>query len=154
MKVAGYKNDGAWFRTNKKIKALGPAGQTALRGQLEGDTDIGLMFTALEEIVNIAGYAELPVSLTSVEEWTGSMVERGIPRQVWMGVLSWDVYDQEGGDGDYFAVHAAAWRKGAASIRRIVKRFMLSRRQMLDFANEVGADEGNPGGVADADIET
>lgn len=154
MKVAGRKNDGAWFRVNKKISALGSAGKSALSEQLKANTGVIAMYTAVQDLLTAAGYAEAPTNISSVDDWCNSFVNVGIPRQVWLGVLTWDTYTKAGSPAKYTPDHQEIWRIGAIQIRKTVSRFFLARRQVLDFAQEVGADEGNPGGIADADIAT
>lgn len=155
MKTAGQKNDGAWFRANKFIKELGGDGQSALSAQLSEDNDVIAMYAAAVAIANIAGYPELPGPLSSVSAWTTQMTTTGIPRQVWTGTLTWDTYTASADvPPKYTPDHLTDWRRGASAIRRIVMRFRLARRQLLDFANEVSAVAGNPGGIADADITT
>lgn len=155
MKIAGQKNDGAWFRANQFLGHLGVAGRAALAGELTIQPAVISMYEVATDIANKASYAELPDSLASVEAWVERMVNSGIPRQVWKGILTWDTYTRTADSPPkYVPDHTEAWRQGATEIRKVVTRFRLARRQMLDFANEVGADEGNPGGVADADITT
>lgn len=155
MKTAGQKNDGAWFRANRFLKTLGDGGKEALIVELESDLHVIAMFAAATDLAAVAGYTELPAELGSVDDWIRAMLSTGFPRQVWSGTLTWDTYTASADVPPvYTPDHRDAWRKGAHAIRRIHTRFRLARRQMLDFANFLPATQGNPGGIADADIVT
>lgn len=148
MKIAGRKNDGAWYRTNKKLQTVGPSAAGVLKTLLVGDTTIAAMHAVILNLANEGGYVEVPDEIADLDAWVTTLVETGIPRQAWLGVLTWDRYTK---DGDvYTPEHAATWRAGAAQLRKLVTRFFLTRRQINDLGQIGTAQEGNPGGIADA----
>jgi hypothetical protein len=95
-----------------------------------------------------------------LEEW----VRHGFPRQVYMGKLSFDVYNKEtvgqipknNGSSDmitvykYTPVNAKFFADAAKVIRTKLSRHRLVYRQLQDVANATYNTNVNPGGVADA----
>jgi len=153
MKIAGRKNDGAWFRTNKVIQSLSNAERTALQAKF---VDMGSMpgwLECLQAFGGAAGYTagdpEYPSDSIdiAINYSTG-----GIPRQAWYGRLSYDIYDRTGTAPNY--VYTPQWQPQAhefgKEIRKLMKQFLMARRQAKDLPNVVTRAFGNPGGVANA----
>lgn len=149
MKVAGRKNDGAWFRTNKRIRQLTPGERTSLGVAIQGLPNYAAYSAVVSAFAEAAGTTQLEIFGTTgsgqlADRWAAS----GIPRQVWLGVLSYDTYTLVG--DRYVPDHAEVARKFGIEIRTLCKRFMFALRQFLDLTNVAPRDEGNPSGVADA----
>lgn len=154
MKIAGRKNDGAWFRTNKVIKALSVSQRLAFQVQLGAMTSLGAYYEeVIERFANLAGmapgdpgYPDSPQSLVDI--WGIN----GIPRQVWMGLLSYDTYVKTTvlGVDKYTPMGQATAHALGKEIRELCKDFMMARRQALDLSNTESRAGGNPGGIANA----
>jgi hypothetical protein len=154
MKIAGRKNDGAWFRTNQAIQKLNEDERANLAGSIDNSPFIDAAYnhmTALIAEVGIAGIAHA----TNTLQWAQSFANDGIPRQVWFGNLSWDTYTKQprGGFGQtgfkYVKNGEFAMREFANDLRKICTRYFLARRQVRDIFNAGSAAEGNVGGLPD-----
>jgi hypothetical protein len=103
-KIAGRKNDGAWFRTNKDLVALTSQEQESLVTAIEGAENL---YTAVSNAY--AGITTLMMTIgilpadfpSSVQLWLLQLVKLGIPRQIWDGVTTYDVYTRSGSAGSY-----------------------------------------------------
>lgn len=152
MKVAGRKNDGAWYRANLTIKSLSSSERDALKTKLESMTSISNFLTAIQDLYDDAGLsgdANRPADVNAV---AANYSTTGIPRQAWFGVLSWDTYDVTviGGTNKYNPTHRSAAFEFGKEIRKLMKTFTFARRQAKDLTNLANRSEGNPGGIADA----
>ncbi len=154
MKVAGRKNDGAWYRTNKAIFHLEEDEKSALQVLILASDFIDNAFQAISDFTAYAGLDPDTVDgiAASAADWANKMAFNGIPRQVWFGVLSWDSYtkvDDGLGNFTYTPDHSVNFRLFAQDLRKILKKFMLARRQVLDLSNFGLRSKGNVGGIAD-----
>lgn len=152
MKIAGRKNDGAWFRFNNFVKDADAATRSTLVGIIEGIDTLQAAHTALVELGEAVGLTDDNIPSTP-EEWASIMGTKGVARQVWMGTLSFDTY-REGpvvaGRKTYIKEHELAFRKFSVDLRYVVTRFMFGSRAVKDLVNKKTVEQGNPSGVADA----
>lgn len=155
MKVAGRKNDGAWFRTNQAISKLNEAERANLAGSIAASNFIDAAFNALDAIIVRTGILGIDHA-ADIDEWAQSLATDGIPRQVWNGNLSWAPYTKTTKgtliqrtvyvkDGEF------ELREFANDLRRICKQYFLARRLVRDVFNSGTRAEGNPSGLPDAD---
>jgi len=151
MKIAGRKNDGAWFRTNQFIKSLDSGPKAALATQIEGLASAADAFTALTDLQGKCGVMSSWVP-TTLAAWCTAMVTHGIPRQVWFGVLSFDTYTK-GEDGKFTPDHATPFRLFAIDVRWLLKRYSHGYAAIDDLTNGTDRDQGNPSGYPDATFE-
>jgi len=163
MRIAGKKNDGAWFRANRNIASLDTeeeknnlAGSIAaivdvLQPDGESKGGIAAAFSALSELQARAGLVLTGIPTTEAE-WARNMVDRGIPRQIWMGRLTWTSTTKTGtGAGaEYAADHQSEMHYFAKELRRVVYQYFLVRRQMRDLFDIGAQSQGNVGGHPDA----
>jgi len=153
MKIAGRKNDGAWFRTNKVIQGLNASEQVSLATQIELMDSMGSYLEAIQELAGQAGISSgHPSYPASAEVLAGTYSSIGIPRQSWYGQWSYDTYEKTGTAPDfkYTKTHWQAAHNFGKEIRELMKDFLFARRALLDLANVQNRDAGNPGGIADA----
>lgn len=152
MKIAGRKNDGAWYRANLVIKGLNSTEKDALKTLMAGLTHAGDYLGIVQDFYTAAGLTDDVNYPDDIDTLMGHYSQFGIPRQVWMGVLSYDIYDRTGSSGDYTytAQHQADAFVFGKEIRKLMKDFTFARRQAKDLTNVTVAGEGNPGGIADA----
>lgn len=166
MKIAGRKNDGAWFRTNKWLKGS----PLDFKTRLKADPDLIDVATTVYGICgNLAGTSQLGnVGVqgfpASAVDMLSMWVDNGFPRQVYNGTLSWDVYDKIEPGGSipgttrtntsnrpiYVPKNQTDIRQAAFKLRNKLNRHRLVSRQMTDIANGVTSHHLNPGGVANA----
>lgn len=154
MKIAGRKNDGAWFRTNRFLRKISAAQRTRLQALLEGMDEISQAFEAIRTLSMASGDGG-DNWFPTVAAWAEKLTH-GIPRQLWYGVLSFDTY-KDNGEGTtprYTKVTQPHVTPFSNALRRVMKHFMFVQAELKDLQNVLGADAGNPGGVADADIDT
>lgn len=154
MKVAGRKNDGAWFRTNKAIQALNDDERVNLANKIGASDFIDAAYNALVTILDKTGITGIDYA-GSKAAWATVMADTGIPRQVWNGNLSWAPYTKVTGGTFvtrtiYLKDGESQMRNFAKDLRRICKEFFMSRRLVRDVFNLGGPNEGNPGGLPDA----
>lgn len=158
MKIAGLKNDGAWFRYNKKIREQfenSPDDADSLQVAIQDIETLEDFYNVLvdlgTEIGQVAGGDLVPATQGALAEVYS---HSGIPRQVWLGNLSWDIYLPPNSEGNPKAYpvkkHQAIVAEFALDLRDCVKKFFLSRRQIADIVNIRKVSQGNPGGIADA----
>jgi hypothetical protein len=154
MKIAGRKNDGAWFRMNKVIKVLDADERTALGAKIVACPHFPEAYNVLTELANEAGMTSgtSGVPATS-DDWLQILVTTGIPRQCWFGVLSYDTYTRAGAPGSYTYTqdHQEDWFAFGKELRKACKEFIFARRQALDLSNVISRQFGNPGGIANAE---
>lgn len=158
MKIAGKKNDGAWFRANKAIHEMGleEDGEAKLANlssylytTLGGAADSA--FAAITALANDTG-VEPPASPGNASAWVSRMITDGIPRQVWFGRLSFTTYTRAGGPGayTYTADHQTVFHQFARGLRKHVARWLHGRRAINDLTDTGLAGDGNPGGQPDS----
>lgn len=156
MKIAGRKNDGAWFRTNEAIRKLTTEQERAnLAGSIAAAPSAAGAFAALTAIIVRTGIQGIPHA-ANVQEWATSFTHDGIPRQVWNGNLSWAPYTKHPsatglGKATYSKDGEKAIRLFGKDVRRVCKQYFLARRLVRDVYNSGGRAEGNVGGFPDAD---
>lgn len=149
MKIAGRKNDSAWYRANKFIQTLNSDQREALADQMSaGSYSDG----AYNEISAFA--AELHVDITAtapnVNAWCLSMATHGIPRQVWYGKYSYVTYSQNG-DFKYVPNYGTALFAFSKELRKLMVRATFGFREINDLTN---AAEHNPGKLPNAEVES
>jgi hypothetical protein len=153
MKIAGRKNDGAWFRTNKLIKTLNSSQQDDLAQQLLDLSEFNALYTIVSDFQTAAGITTGESGyVDSAEELAATYAQSGIPRQAWFGRLSYDLYTRSGGPGsyEYTPTHQGDMHQAGKAIRKLMKEYIMARRQALDLGNVVFRTDGNPSGIADA----
>jgi hypothetical protein len=151
MKLAGAKNPGAWFRANRVLVNLSGTEQTALLGVLNDRLNFAdptyddLVALAAETGVDIG--ANFPINKSL---WLATMINSGIPLQIWMGHLTFTTYTLSGSTGNRTAVanYQDNVRRFARELRREVRRFIFANREFRDVFDVPGP--GNPGGLPDA----
>lgn len=164
MKIAGRKNDGAWFRTNAAIQGNQNQGILPLSSQ-EKESLIEFLRSNLlyasQYVNNMAGLAveagvPVPEALQDAPTFVASLINYGIPRQVWMGKLTFTTYTKVGAGAaaKWVPNYADAAANFGNELRGFIKRWMFARRQIYDVAQVGPASGGNPGGVADANPAT
>lgn len=152
MKIAGRKNDGAWYRANRMIRDLDSGEKMALSGilaSLEGASNYLAVVQDFYLAAGLTGSDEYPHSVTDLSD---NWANHGIPRQTWMGTLSYDTYTRSGEPGDYTYTpnHQATAFEFGKELRKAMRDFTFAKRQAKDLTNVAPKDEGNPGGIADA----
>lgn len=150
MKIAGRKNDGAWYRTNKFLKKLDEAGSAQLAILIAAIPEITAAFGAVVDLNSKIG-GDTTNWFTTVEAWADAL-STNVPRQVFIGNLSFDTYSSitVGAVTRYTADHATEIRKFSIPLRHVYKEFMFGHRAVADLQNLKTAQNGNPGGIADA----
>lgn len=160
MKIAGRKNDGAWFRTNcallgnpnKNQQPMTEGERTALINYL--DTEMLYADAYYNDLVALQAEAGVtpPEGFpeTKLAFLTG-LINNGIPRQVWQGKLTFTTYTKQvdGGVTKYVPNYTANARNFANELRGFMKRHLFARRQIRDVFNIGTASTGNPGGRPD-----
>jgi hypothetical protein len=148
MKIAGRKNDGAWFRTNQAILALSSAQRTSLLAKLNAIATLPAFVAALIAFQNKTG-----VTITGGGSWTASSLMTsytvsGIPRQVWMGVMTFDTYTKQS-SGKYTKDTEPSLRRFAIDLRGTVTQFIFAQREIDDVTDTGDVNQDNPGGNPD-----
>jgi len=158
MKIAGQKNDGAWFRLNKTLKTLRADVDTEaeiydLSTRLASGEFFNNAFTAMQNMATQAGVTP-PASPSSGSAWCARLVEIGIPRQLWHGRLSFTTYTRTGDAGSYSysADYQSTFHALGKHIRKVCKIWLKTRRAIRDLTDTGLAAEGNPGGQPDATL--
>lgn len=144
MKVAGRKNDGAWFRFNKFVKKANGETKQKLAERIRQTATLEPAFQALHTMAQEAGIDGTTGVPASSQEWAEQMASKGVARQVWHGTLSYDTY------ADGRKEHESPFFEFAKDLRLEVTKFMFLGRAVKDLANKASRVDGNPGGVADA----
>lgn len=156
MKIAGKKNDGAWFRMNKKLANLTDQNEKDnLAALIAALPTCPTAYTAIMALATSAGLIMSGIPGTAAE-WAENLVERGIPRQVWMGRLSWTTTTKDSnviGADTYTQDHQTEMHNFAKELRKVCYTFFLARRQLRDLFDVGSALEGNPTGHPDAVFE-
>jgi hypothetical protein len=161
IRLAGAKNDGAWFRTNQAIKRHRERGmdwQLRVQAVIENTDGFGPFKDAFVDTLTYYG-AEPAVEIT-VHDLAVKWAASGIPREVWFGLPRQVKYEKVAIPGSdpvrykWNDLTTAAWRTFAINLRYQLRNYFKADAFHLDVLNDVGADLGNPGGIADSDIET
>ena len=158
MKIAGRKNDGAWFRANKFISQMGSEAKAALKDQIMELDSVDLAYNAIAGLAAETGVTS-DLFPSDSEAWVDALVAHGIPRQIYMGLLSFDTYSKqliEGTDPERFTYvpnHAGPIREFGKEIRHMLKQFLHGIVAVQDLTNTGAMGEGNPGGYPDASPE-
>lgn len=160
MKIAGRKNDGAWFRTNKAIQTLSEVERANLAGSIDNSPFIDGAYNFLTSLIAEVGITGIDHAQNTLE-WAQAMTNEGIPRQIWLGNLSWSTYDKQDVGNVVTGVRHVYVKNGVheirefgADLRKICKRYFLGRRQVRDLFNSGSRAEGNPGGLPDTNPAT
>ncbi len=163
MKLAGRKNDGAWYRTNLLIQGNEARGVEPLTTEEKASLNAAI-YAATEETRDNAFMAigalaaEVGVDIpggapTTAAAWISRLVERGIPRQIWYGHLSFTTYamvEHEGVEPYLGANYQSEFLQFAKQLRKACIKWIMGRRQVRDLMNFGGPHAGNPGGHPDA----
>jgi len=155
MKLAGQKNDGAWFRLNKTLKTIraseNPDEIYDLSARLQTSAFLEGAYTAITSLAAEAGIT-MPDSPSTANAWITRLVEIGIPRQVWYGKLSYTTYAfAEGVEHPGFrANYQSEMHYFAKDLRKMCLQWLKTRRAVKDLLDIGLAGEGNPGGQPDA----
>lgn len=154
MKVAGRKNDGAWFRANKFLASVDEATRDNIATQINASAFLDEAYNALSALAD-----ELFVNIDDIdtkEAWTLKLVSNGIPRQIWNGRLSYTTYTKLTTGpraGQYQANYQSAFHYFAKDLRKIMTRAILGIREINDLTNQGALGNQNPGGLPDANKE-
>lgn len=163
MKIAGQKNDGAWFRLNKTLKNLRADEDTIneiydlstklMASGRYGDDVMADAFAAMQLLATEAGVTP-PASPANAAAWCARLVEIGIPRQLWNGRLSFTTYTRTGEplSYSYSADHQSVFHRAGKHVRFVCKNWLKTRRAIRDLTDTGLASEGNPGGQPDATL--
>ena len=130
-KIAGRKNQGAWQRTNKAMLQADDSVQTALVTALAGSQPIN---DAFNKIVLYSGSFGLQSEFDypTVTDWCDTLVETGIPLDIWLGKASYDTYVLKPGSNPpvYQPQLTPVLEKAAIQIRKICKQQLFAARQI------------------------
>lgn len=151
MKIAGLKNDGAWFRTNKAIHNLNDAGRSALSAMIKLAT-VTTQNAAFNDILSLMAECGVPQApedaVTTVDAWIGRMVLRGIPRQVWYGKLTFSTYAKTTnleGEDIYVKNYDGNIANFAKQLRKACSKWLHAQRARNDLFDVETPGEFNPG---------
>lgn len=147
MKRAGAKNDGAWYRANKAIGKMTTIERLSLATKINSHAATAAMFAALEELSASVGVQAVEAGMTDVAAWVTALTTKGIPRQLWLGVMTFDTYTKVG--DVYKKDHAAQAFAFGTVIRKTVRDFIFGLREVKDVYNLGNITTGNPGGLPD-----
>lgn len=136
MKIAGLKNNGAWYRANKFIASLDTVQKSALLAVLDVNDFKDATFndlTAMGVEVGVDVLATTP----NVGAWMASLVNGGIPNQVWLGHLSFTTYQKVilGPIIKYTPNYQTNIAKFAKRLRRQMSHYMIGFRKLADLTN-------------------
>lgn len=147
MKIAGQKNDGAWFRANKAIHALSPENKASLAALLQTLPTATNAFGAIETLASELG-VDPPASPANVGAWCSTLCTSGIPRQVWYGHLTFTTYTRSGASGSfkYTANYQDLMFAFAKDLRKTVINYIKGFRAINDLLDNGDRNHGNPGG--------
>jgi len=152
MKIAGRKNDGAWYRTNKVISTLSSSEASDLKTEMLLMTTMSDYQQAIQELAGTAGISpDNPSYPASADMLADVYSTKGIPRQSWYGNWSYDTYTKSGTAPNfvYTKDHWLIAQSFGEEIRKLMKRFLMGRRALKDLVNTEVRAAGNPGGLAD-----
>jgi len=157
MKIAGQKNQGAWFRFNKwlltgntgspqPMSVTGP-----LRDKIVASDFVDAAFNAMQALATEAGQGSVA---TDAEGWIQSMMVNGIPLQIWMGRLSWTSYVRSGSPGsyEYTPNYQSEIHYFANDLRKICSHYRASIREVADVF--VLGDQNDPGKLPNANKDS
>ncbi len=153
MKIAGRKNDGAWFRANKVIQNLTPSQRASFIALLTGMASMAGWYEIINQFQALAGIGSGDDSyIADPDALCTAYATNGIPRQAWYGILSYDTYTKSGTSPDfvYTPDHQHEAFLFGHELRKLVKDFVFARRAALDLGNIGSREAGNPSGIADA----
>lgn len=124
-KLAGRKNAGAWQRFNNVIRSLPEAAETDLANSFSDLETVTEYFAAITAHLDDLGVSDL-FPYTTVAGWTAAWCSLGIPYDVWMGKVSYDIYQETGEGTDnpvYKGVLAPFAAKAGIDVRDTAKKF-------------------------------
>lgn len=150
MKIAGRKNDGAWYRTNKELAKLDGNDQGALNAVLQLIPTSDAAFNALLALANETG-VDGPTFPANKGAWLFRMITEGIPRQIYMGKLTFTTYTEVVGENGPYLLgnYQSEIHHFAKDLRKALANWLFARRQMRDVFDMGSIDKGNPGGNPD-----
>jgi hypothetical protein len=148
MKIAGRKNDGAWWRANQTLHGLSDSQKGNLVTLLSSTSEATAALAALQTIATKAGISMPSDMVGSPVSWCHSLIYDGVPRQVWFGVTTFDTYTKQT-DGRYVKDAEPAMRLFAIKLRKIITQFIFASRELNDVLDIGTIDAGNPGGIPD-----
>jgi hypothetical protein len=96
-KIAGRKNDGAWYRWNKWILHQPTATQAAFTALFSNTLPFTGSYTVIKSYMVDTG-VQTSAFPSTAEAWALEL-SIGVPRQIWDGVTTYDYYDKTGGGG-------------------------------------------------------
>jgi hypothetical protein len=152
MKIAGQKNDGAWFRINRWIKkTIGGNGNAAVAQGLVAAIQALDTYAPYVAALN-AIMAKVGLPALTTDDLATHWMQSGIPREVWMGKFTFDTYTKgtdSHGKTVYTPDNAVAALKFANDLRPLLIKAKMGLRIYNDVRNLVTIRQGNPGGIAD-----
>lgn len=152
MKIAGRKNDGAWYRANKYIKSLNSTQKLSLAAEMSAGA---YSDAAYNDLVSLA--TELNIDSgdipANVNDWCSTMANYGIPRQIWYGRLSFTTYglSETSEPPALRANYQSNIHYFAKELRKLMKNQAFGTREISDVFNR---GDHNPGGWPNVDPET
>jgi len=155
MKIAGRKNQGAWYRTNVWLKDLTGDDRDNVKNQILAQVaTLSPFMTKVQDLATAAGVsiADQP---TTADQFVETMMTHGIPLQVWMGKPTFSHYIRSGLPGSYKYKQDGVkeYRKFGKALRTVIKKFQFGNRQVRDIFNLGALGEQNPGGYPDINPE-
>lgn len=150
MKIAGRKNDGAWFRTNKFLVNLdNDRHQTLITTFNAAFADQAS--AAFAEIQGLAATCGVNVAggVGTSGDWVSLMFGEGIPRQVWYGRYTFMTYSKVA--GKYVPDFGPQLFAFSKILRRFLKNYIFALRNFNDQTNQGALGNNNPGGLPNAD---
>ena len=133
-KIAGRKNDGAWFRWNKWIIAQPSSTQAAFVSACQGEAAFQNAFMVINDYITEVGVQPSAFPST-VQEWITEL-SVGIPRQLWDGVTTYDFYerDEVGPNVIYVKLMQGNIFTLSKVIRKICKRLRFGETEVSGLA--------------------
>jgi len=157
MKIAGLKNQSAWFRYNKAIRELPTGDKARLKTIILASDFVDLAHNDILALAAEVGVTS-PDFPSSATAWVEAMLSSGIPLQVWMGRLSFTTYAIVEAHGDVEAYWGGNYQNNiryfAKDLRRMVMLFIKGIRAINDLTNTQTLTSGNPGGLPDGNPES
>lgn len=151
MKISGQKNDGAWFRANRALRKLTETERASITARIaENSLFAELAFNDMLALAAETGVDSLTMPGTT-SAWISHMMEDGIPRQIWMGRLTFTTYAEV--DGKIVGNYQSNIHYFAHELRKFVITSLKAFRQVKDVFNIGNLVTGNPGGLPDGDKE-
>lgn len=151
MKIAGRKNDGAWFRTNKFINKLGVEDRAKLiAAAIANAVLMPQALAAFVEIQSLASTVGVNVAggLDNGNAWLTKIFTSGIPRQVWYGRYTFMTYSKVG--AKYVPDFGTQLFHFSKLLRRFMKNYLFGLRGWNDLTDTGALGNNNPGGLPDA----